>query len=186
MPIAIILVGPSGAGKDTLARRLVDRHPELTFSVSCTTRPPRANERDGVDYCFLTREAFEKTVSEGGFLEWTENLGNLYGTPVAPVKASIAAGRDVLFVVDAQGARSLRAGFAAHDIPSRMVFVAPPSMDALILRMRRCGESEESIGRRMAAVEAEMAARDDYDAVIVNDDLDKAVETLEQSYLAAR
>lgn len=186
MAIALIIVGPSGAGKDTLARKLRERRPELALSVSCTTRPPRYGEKDGQDYIFMTPERFEQTVRENGFLEWAEVHGNRYGTLAAQVREHLDAGQDMLFVVDIQGARHLRDAFAAHGIPCHRVFVSPPSMDALILRMRRLGENEESIGRRMADVEAEMAAKDEYDTVLVNDDLDATVDALEKAYLAAR
>ena len=172
-----LITGPSGVGKGTLVQRLLHHHPQIWLSISATTRAPRAGEVEGEHYFFLSREAFEAQVAEGGFLEWAEFAGNLYGTPRQPVEAQLAAGRPVLLEIELEGARQVRRSFAA----GFQIFVEPPSFDELERRIRGRGtDSEEAIGRRLERARVELAAAPEFDAVLVNGDLDAALAELER------
>jgi len=172
-----LITGPSGVGKGTLVQRLLLLHPEIWLSISATTRAPRAGELDGQHYFFLTREAFEGQVAEGGFLEWAEFAGNLYGTPRQPVQAQLAAGRPVLLEIELEGARQVRQSFAE----AFQIFVEPPSFEELERRIRGRGtDSEEAIGRRLERAKVELAAAPEFDAVLVNGELEQALAELEQ------
>jgi guanylate kinase len=171
----LVLAGPSGVGKGTLGRALLAREPNLWFSVSATTRPPRPSERDGVDYHFLDRDAFERLRAEGGFLEAFEVYGHWRGTPRRPVLDALAAGRDVLIEVDTQGALAIRKALPE----AVLVFVKPPSREEQARRLRARGtEDPAEIARRLAAAAEEERAAADFDEVVVNDDLGAAVERL--------
>ena len=170
--LLLILSSPSGAGKTTLTRLLLDRCPDLRFSVSHTTRPPRANEVDGRDYHFVTRAEFEALRDAGGFVEWFEVYGDLKGTPRRPVDEHLAAGDDVLLEIDVQGALKVRDVFPE----ATLVFVRPPSPEELRRRLAARGtESPADLERRLAAAAAEEAQADRFDEVVVNDDVDRAV-----------
>ncbi|MBD2422635.1 guanylate kinase [Cyanobium sp. FACHB-13342] len=172
-----LITGPSGVGKGTLVQRLLAHHPEIWLSISATTRSPRAGEVEGEHYFFLSREAFERQVAEGGFLEWAEFAGNLYGTPRQPVEAQLAAGRPVLLEIELEGARQVRRSFAA----GFQIFVEPPSFAELERRIRGRGtDSEEAIARRLERARVELAAAPEFDAVLVNGELDAAVQELER------
>jgi guanylate kinase len=172
-----LITGPSGVGKGTLVQRLLAHHPQIWLSISATTRAPRAGEVEGEHYFFLSREAFERQVAEGGFLEWAEFAGNLYGTPRQPVEAQLAAGRPVLLEIELEGARQVRRSFAA----GFQIFVEPPSFAELERRIRGRGtDSEEAIGRRLERARVELAAAPEFDAVLVNGDLDAALVELER------
>ncbi len=183
--LLLILSSPSGAGKTTLSRKLQDTFTDLCFSVSHTTRPPRANEVDGRDYHFVDREAFEAMVHAGAFVEWAEVHGNLYGTSVQEVdKARGTPGcGGILFDIDYQGARQIRA-----KLPEVVgVFILPPSMLELERRLRgRKSESEEAISRRFEAAKREIEHYALFDYVLVNDDLERAFATLQGIVLAER
>jgi len=182
--ILVIISSPSGAGKTTLARRLLAEFPEMEFSISYTTRPPRGNEVDGKDYWFVDDIQFERMVLEGAFAEWAIVHGNRYGTAQASVEASIAQGRDVVFDVDWQGGRALSARWP-HD--SLKVFVLPPDLDTLEQRLRRrATDDEEVIQRRLRKAIEELAHHSEYEHVIVNDELDRAYELLRAIYLVRR
>ena len=169
--LLFVLSSPSGAGKSTLARRLLADDREMRLSVSATTRPPREGEVDGEHYFFVSKERFAEMVAEGGMLEHAQVFGNLYGSPRAPVETSIAAGRDVLFDVDWQGAQQLRSSPLAPAVVS--VFILPPSMAELETRLRRrAADSEDVIARRMAQARDEISHWAEYDYVLINDDLD--------------
>ncbi len=174
--VMLVISSPSGAGKSTLARKLMEEFADVTLSVSATTRAPRPNECDGVDYQFLTRAAFDRMVSEDAFLEWAEVFDHCYGTPRADTEAQLAAGQDVIFDVDWQGADALHDQMP-NDVVS--VFVLPPSMAALQARLTsRLGSTPESVARRMRDARSEIMHWRRYDYCLVNDDLESAYEAL--------
>ena len=168
--LMFILSSPSGAGKTTIARRLLAAEDNLAMSVSVTTRPMRPGEVDGHDYHFTDREAFLRMVADDAFLEWAEVFGNCYGTPRGAVTQGLAQGHDFLFDVDWQGAQQLSQG-AGSDVVS--VFLLPPSIEELEQRLRLRGtDSDEVIAGRMARARAEISHWDGYGYVVVNRDID--------------
>jgi guanylate kinase len=170
--VLLVLAGPSGVGKGTIGKELLAREPDLTWSVSATTRDPRPGEVDGVDYRFLDRAAFERLRDEGGFLEWFEVYGQLKGTPRAPVEATLAAGGDVLLEIDVQGAMAVR----EQRPDALLVFLRAPSREAQRERIAGRGTDDpDQVARRMAEADAEEALAGRFDAVVVNDDVDRAV-----------
>ncbi len=183
--LLIILSSPSGAGKSTLSRRLRDWDPTISFSVSATTRAPRAGEVDGEDYHFLTQERFKREVAEGGMLEHAHVFGNFYGSPRAPVQAAIDAGRDVLFDIDWQGAQQIRnSALGAHTLS---IFLLPPSIPELHRRLETRGQdTAEVIAKRMEKSWDEISHWDGYDFVLVNDELDTTEQRLRNIIEATR
>jgi guanylate kinase len=168
--LLLVISSPSGAGKTTLTRRLLDSDPSITMSVSVTTRAPRPGEVDGKDYLFISMEKFNAMRDSGELLEWAEVFGNCYGTPKAPVQASLAVGRDVLFDIDWQGTQQL-----AQVMPEDLVriFILPPSAAALQDRLiRRAQDSVVTVAKRMAEAAREISHWAEYDYVIVNHDLE--------------
>ncbi|MEJ5217050.1 guanylate kinase [Cognatishimia sp. D5M38] len=183
--LLIILSSPSGAGKSTLSKRLREWDTTIEFSVSATTRAPRDGEQDGIDYHFLTEEAFKKTVAEDGMLEHAHVFGNFYGSPKAPVQAAIDQGSDVLFDVDWQGAQQISRSSLQDHVLS--VFVLPPSIKELRRRLESRGQdSSEVIQKRMAKSWDEISHWDGYDYVLINDDLDATFERLKAIISAER
>ena len=177
-----ILSSPSGAGKTTLAKGLLESQSNLDLSVSVTTRKPRPGEAEGVDYFFLSHDAFRRDAEAGELLEWAEVFGNLYGTPRRPVEKMLAAGHDVLFDIDWQGTRQLRQR-QPDDVVS--VFILPPSGNILRSRLKDRGlDSEAVIARRMAEAASEISHWPEYDYVVVNADKD-ACETEVAAILTA-
>ena len=177
-----ILSSPSGAGKTTLARRLMQADPAVTLSVSATTRRPREGEIDGTDYHFVTKERFSEMVLQGEMLEHATVFDNFYGSPRAPVEEVLAGGHDVLFDVDWQGAQQIRDSMK-DDVVS--VFILPPSVEALEARLRSRGlDDEATILHRMEKAMAEMLHWPEYDYVLINADLDTCATQL-GSVLAA-
>jgi guanylate kinase len=171
--LLLILSSPSGAGKSTLARRLMDWDTSLRFSVSATTRPPRAGEVDGREYYFKSRSDFQDMVAAGDMLEHAEVFGNLYGSPRAPVEAAMAAGRDTIFDIDWQGGQQIRNSALGRDVVS--VFVLPPSIAELDARLRGRGQdSDDVIAARMQKSQSEISHWAEYDYVIINSDIDAA------------
>lgn len=182
--LMLVISSPSGAGKTTLSNRLRKAHPELTLSVSCTTRKPRPGEQDGREYHFVSPETFADMVRDEAFLEYAEVHENRYGTPRAPVMAALEEGQDVLFDIDWQGAMSIAAG-APNDVVR--VFILPPSMADLERRLHaRAQDAADVIERRLGRSRDEIRYWLEYDYVLVNDDLDRCYEALESIYRAER
>jgi guanylate kinase len=179
----VVVSAPSGAGKTTVVARVLRDLGGIRFSVSHTTRAPRGAERDGVEYHFVDRPAFERLREAGGLLEWAEVHGNLYGTGVAEIERASAAGVDILLDLDVQGASQVR-----RRIPEAVtVFILPPSYEVLEHRLRGRGQDDEAaIRRRLAAAGREIDAFEQYDYAIVNEDLDASVEELKSIVRSAR
>jgi guanylate kinase len=168
----VILSAPSGGGKTTIARRLLATRADLGYSVSCTTRAPRGNERDGTDYYFISREQFEERRERGDFAEWAEVHGNLYGTLKSEVQRVLDSGRHVMMDIDVQGAKSFHQAFPS----AVLVFVLPPSADVLRDRLAaRSTEQPEVLALRLRNARDELRAIADYHYIVVNEDLDRAV-----------
>ncbi|MBW4475377.1 MAG: guanylate kinase [Tolypothrix brevis GSE-NOS-MK-07-07A] len=171
----IVLTGPSGVGKGTLMRSLLERYPELYYSVSVTTRSPRTGEIDGKNYYFISRNKFEQLVAQGEFLEWAEFAGNYYGTPREGVLKQISDGKMVVLEIELEGARQIRSSF-----PSALsIFILPPSFEELEQRIRNRGQdSSEAIARRLQCAQEEIKAAEEFDIQIVNDDFETAVNAI--------
>jgi guanylate kinase len=183
--LLIILSSPSGAGKSSLARRLMDWDPTLRFSVSATTRAPRPGEVDGQHYQFVTHDAFRAMVEAGQMLEHAEVFGNFYGSPRASAEVALTQGRDVLFDVDWQGGQQIRNSALARDVVS--IFILPPSIADLEARLRGRGQdSDEVIAGRMAKARDEISHWAEYDFVVVNRELDQAEAELRTILMAER
>jgi len=181
--LCLVISAPSGAGKSTLVERLRAEFPHFAYSISCTTRAPRGEEKNGVDYHFLTREEFTARREAGYFAEWAEVHGNLYGTPKAPVEEHLAGGRDVLFDIDVQGALQVKSVFPQ----GLFVFIMPPSREELERRLRGRGtDSDEAIARRLGNALGELRQAGQFDYLIVNGDLDTAADELRAIYVAGR
>ena len=183
--LLLVVSAPSGAGKSTLCNRLVEKFPSMTYSISCTTRAPRGDEKNHKHYHFLSRKEFCEQVDRGEFLEHAEVHGNFYGTLQSTVRQALSDGEDLIMDIDVQGAAQIRTACAQlpADDPLRKsfvdIFIAPPSMEEL--RRRLCGratDAEEVIEKRMQNAEAEMEERRLYQHLIINDDIESAVEKL--------
>jgi guanylate kinase len=170
--VLFVLSGPSGVGKGTVSKRLQSTVPDLWLSVSWTTRPPRPGEVDGVDYRFVTKEEFEAERDAGGFYEWFEVFGDLKGTPRRPVEERLAAGWDVLLEIDVQGALKVK-GLEGQAV---LIFLMPPSLADLRARLQGRGtETDTQVARRLSEADREIARADEFDHVVVNDDLERVV-----------
>ncbi len=173
--LLVVLSGPSGSGKGTMLAAAMKKNDNLFFSVSVTTRAPRAGEVDGVNYYFSTKDDFTKKRDEGGFLEWAEFCGNFYGTPKDKVEALLAEGKDVVLEIEVQGAMQVRASFP----DAVLIFNLPPSMEELKNRLvGRHTETEQVANERLSAAAWEISQAKHYDYVIVNKDVDVAAEEL--------
>ncbi|MDE8345670.1 MAG: guanylate kinase [Acidocella sp.] len=181
--LCLVLAAPSGAGKTSLSRALLKADPDLELSISVTTRPPRAGEVHGTHYHFITQPAFDAMVAARGLLEYAHVFGKSYGTPRAPVEAALAAGRDVLFDIDWQGFRQLRAA-----LPGAVtgIFIRPPSLPALRARLAARGDTPDQIERRMAQAEAELSHAAEFDHQIENADFNTALAALQTLIKTAR
>ncbi|HEY9079672.1 guanylate kinase [Magnetovibrio sp.] len=180
----LVLSSPSGAGKSTISRELLSREPELTMSVSATTRPPRPGEEDGKDYYFITKDTFHDMVAKDEFLEHATVFDNSYGTPRGPVEAALSSGKDVLFDVDWQGTQQLR-GRAPADLVR--IFILPPSKNELERRLRtRAQDPEDVIKKRMDKAASEMDHYDEYDYIVVNIDVEDSVREVQAILTAER
>ena len=167
----IVVSGPSGAGKSTLIRASLDAVPELAYSVSATTRDPRPGEKDGVHYIFLSRDQFERWIEEDRFLEWAEYSGNLYGTPEQKVEEFLEQGKSVILEIELQGARQIR----TKRPDAVMVFVRAPSLEETRRRLTgRATETQDALESRLATAAGEVAARDEFDLEVVNEDREAA------------
>ncbi len=181
--LIFVICAPSGTGKSTLIKRLMDEFPDFGFSISYTTREPRGREQNGREYHFVSRESFEAMRSRGEFAEWAEVHGNYYGTAVAPVQALLAQGKDALFDIDVQGALQLKKVF----VDGVFVFLLPPSREELEQRLRSRGtDSDEAIAKRLGNSLGELKLAGEFDHWIVNNDLEKAYSELRAVYLAGR
>jgi guanylate kinase len=182
--LLIVLSSPSGAGKTTISRLLLNAEPEVTMSISVTTRPQRPGEAEGVDYHFVDEEKFEQLIDAGEFVEWAPVFGYRYGTPKAPVKEALREGRDILFDIDWQGTQQLEAAMG-EDLVS--IFLLPPSMPELERRLRtRDTDPEEVIADRMSRAASEISHWPEYEYVLVNRDTDECLEQVQAIVAAER
>ncbi|MDR6533709.1 guanylate kinase [Caulobacter rhizosphaerae] len=182
--LLLMVVAPSGVGKTSLTRRLVADHNDLHLSISATTRDPRPGEHDGRDYHFVGHDKFQAMIQDDAFLEWAEVYGNHYGSPRAPIMEALDRGESVLFDIDFQGAMKVHKQ-AGED--SVLVYILPPSLAEMSRRLHaRSQDSEEVIHRRLARAKDEVAAWEQFDYVILNDDFDKAYSDLAHIYHAER
>lgn len=178
----IVITGPSGVGKGTLVRSLLQRHPKLYLSISATTRSPRSGEVDGKHYYFVSRDRFQQMIAQGELLEWAEFAGNCYGTLRQPVEEQIRVGKWVLLEIELEGARQIHQTFPK----ALRIFILPPSLRELEQRLRSRGQdSEEAIARRLRRAEVEINAANEFDVEIVNDSLERAVTEIEAAMFAA-
>jgi guanylate kinase len=181
--LLLVVSSPSGAGKTTLCRRLINEFPDIVFSVSYTTRPKRRGEEDGVDYCFVDDTTFSRMVENNEFAEWAEVHQHRYGTTVAAVSQALDGGRHVLFDIDYQGGRQIKAKFEKEAV---LVFVLPPSLEVLEERLRkRATDAPEVIERRLRKAHDELKQYGLYQYLVVNDELGHAYDKLRSIYLAA-
>lgn len=179
-----MVVAPSGVGKTSLTRRLVSDHNDLHLSISYTTRQPRPGEHDGRDYHFTTREAFQAMIDQDAFLEWAEVYGNFYGSPRPPIMEALERGESALFDIDFQGAMKVHKQAGPDSV---LVYILPPSLAEMSRRLHaRSQDSEDVIHRRLARAKDEVAAWEQFDYVILNDDFDRAYSDLAHIYHAER
>jgi len=181
--LLFVISAPSGTGKTTLVERLVQILPNLRMSRSYTSRALRAGEREGVDYHFISREAFDGMIAENAFLEWADVFGNFYGTAAADVQRMLESGQDVVLVIDVQGAAQVK----GSGIDQTSIFVLPPSFEILERRLRgRSADSEAAMQKRLAAARAEAGCYVDYDYVVINDQLEPTVVRLQEIIASER
>ena len=176
----IVVSAPSGTGKTSICREFMKRCPDICFSVSYTTRLPRPGERDGVDYHFITEASFRERIGQGEFAEWAENYGHLYGTSIHSLRHDMAKGCSLLLDLEPSGAGALKKNYSG----GVFVFILPPSIDDLKQRLRKRGETPEVIRRRMHKVMDEIKEVIWYDYVVINDNIDHAVDCLRSIYIA--
>ncbi|MFH1738114.1 MAG: guanylate kinase [bacterium] len=181
--IPVVVSGPSGVGKGSVVSAVLERHQEISHSISMTSRHPRRGEREGVDYLFVDRRTFLGHIEDGSLLEWAEVYEELYGTPKGPLLRNLEAGRDVIMEIDVQGGLNVRKNFPS----ACLIFVLPPSREELIARLHGRGtESAEEMKKRIAFVDHELTFLKHYDYLIVNRSIDRAAEQLRTIILAER
>ena len=181
--LLIVISGPSGTGKGTVCKELLQQEAQLLYSVSATTRQPRQGESDGVEYFFVDKQKFQDLLATDGMLEHAEVYGNYYGTPRRKVEESLQMGNDVLLEIDIQGALQVKEKFPA----ALLVFIAPPSLSELVRRINQRGtDTAEVVAERMACAREELAAIERYDYVVVNDTVDRAVRKIQTIIEAER
>ena len=179
----IVVSGPSGTGKSSICQRLLRTCPEIKFSVSCTSRPPRPKEINGEDYYFISREDFQARIKKGEFVEWVENYGHLYGTSWKTMEEFLRKGNDLLLDIELRGAKKIKQKFKG----GVFVFVLPPSRMELLKRLEKRGhEDDETIRARLARAESELKEISWYDYVIFNEKLKNAVDQLRSIYIAQK
>lgn len=173
--LVIIISAPSGCGKTTIVNKLLGKMPGIKRSISCTTRSPREGEADGEDYIFMSEEEFKRKREEGAFLEWEDNFGQSYGTLEVQAKEAASEGRDIVLSIDVKGARKVK-----KKIPESIsVFIMPPSVEELYARLKgRNTDNNEQLEMRIKEARKEIEASDEYDYLVVNEDLDQAIEEL--------
>jgi len=181
--VCLVIAAPSGAGKTTISRALLSGDDRLTLSISATTRAPRPGEIDGVHYHFMDQDRFDAMIAAGEFLEYARVFGRSYGSPRAPVEAALARGQDVLFDIDWQGYRQVKAALPRQTVG---VFIAPPDIDTLERRLRARGDSEAQVAARMAQAEDEMSHAGEFDHRVVNIRLEDALAEIKEILRAAR
>jgi guanylate kinase len=178
----IVLTGPSGVGKGTLLRSLLQRHRDLRVSTSVTTRSPRPGEVDGRDYYFVNREQFNRMIAENQFLEWAEFAGNCYGTPRKSVEEMLQSGNSVILEIELEGARQIQQNFP----DAVRIFILPPSWEDLEHRLRQRGQDDDNaISRRLERAAEEIAAAQEFSYQVTNDKLERAVEEIESILTAS-
>ena len=183
--IAFVIAGPSGAGKSSVISALLARDPRLCFSVSVTTRPPRPDEVHGRDYYFISEEEFDRLLSQGALLEWTVYQGHRYGTPRSEVVDRLKNGLDVVLNVEVNGARAIRQ--ANLGFPVVLIFLVPPSWEELVRRVRGRGtEDETALSERLRIAKEELKRVPEFDYLVINDELEKAVARVEAIIQAER
>lgn len=174
--VLVVLSGPSGVGKGTIAKLLIERNKNMSLSISCTTRAPRINEMNGREYFFVTKEDFRDKIENDGLLEYSEHFENYYGTPKQFVQETLKE-KDVILEIDVNGGLKVKENFAG----ALLIMIAPPSVEEICNRlMKRNTESEEKIKLRMQRLDYELGMSDKYDYVVINDDLTKAVQDIEK------
>ena len=178
-----IITGPSGVGKGTIVKHLLERHPQIWLSISATTRKPRKGEFDGINYFFKSIDAFKELIQKDGFLEWAEFAGNYYGTPKDPVISKLSVGQPVLLEIELEGARQVRKSFPE----GRQIFIAPPSFEELERRIRGRGtDKEDAIRRRLSRASEELVAKKEFDEIVINGELGLALTNLEEKMNLAK
>ncbi len=179
----IVVSGPSGTGKSSICRQLLKSCPEIKFSVSCTSRPPRPKEVNGKDYYFISREDFEGRIKRGEFVEWVENYGHLYGTSWKTMEEFLQKGNDLLLDIELCGAKNIKQKFKG----GVFVFVLPPSLTELLKRLKKRGHATDDVIRtRLVQAENELKEISQYNYIIFNDDLEKATDQLRSIYIAQK
>jgi len=185
LPFLIVISSPSGAGKSTLCKMIIKNDPDVKLSISATTRKQRPGEIDGQDYFFISKEKYDQMIDNQEFLEHAHIFDNYYGTPEKMVKDELENGNDVLFDIDWQGARQLFQKFKKEDVVT--IFILPPSMDELHKRLQtRAQDNEEVVLRRMEKAKDEVSHYDEYDFVLINDDLEKTYQKIHRIISAHR